>query len=156
PKSVQIHQALVGYYQAAGDRDKVKATLLTMAELKPEDGKVRYQIAQQLQQMGDRDGAIAQYKTAIKLDPSLFGNRYWEIQNLFGQANKLEELAQLFDEIDLRKAGNYYSVTEPVAELLRNEKTRQLGLKLFRKVWEAFPQYRGYVLGRLYDESVWR
>ncbi len=31
PKSIQIHQALVGYYQAAGDKEKLKAT-------PPEDG----------------------------------------------------------------------------------------------------------------------
>jgi tetratricopeptide (TPR) repeat protein len=31
PKSVQIHQGLLGYYQAAGDKEKVKATLLKMA-----------------------------------------------------------------------------------------------------------------------------
>ena len=33
PKSVPMHQALVGYYQAAGDKDKLKATLRAMADL---------------------------------------------------------------------------------------------------------------------------
>src|SRR5262249_30190112 len=78
PKSVQIYQTLVDYYQASGDKDKLKAAVLQMAELRPEDGKLRYQAAQQLQQQGERDAAIAQYKSAIKLDPSLFGSRYYE------------------------------------------------------------------------------
>ena len=94
PKSLQIHQALVDYYQAAGDKEKLKATLLKMAELKPDDGKLRFQVAQQLQQTGERDAALEQYKVAIKLEPALFGNHYWEIQQLFAQANKFEELAQ--------------------------------------------------------------
>src|SRR5262249_17334994 len=85
PKSVQLHQALISYYQAAGDKARLKAATLKLAELRPEDGQLRYQLAQQLQQMGERDAALDQYKIAIKLDPSLFSNRYYEIQNLFTQ-----------------------------------------------------------------------
>jgi tetratricopeptide (TPR) repeat protein len=156
PKSVQIQQSLVAYYQAAGDRDKMKAALVKTAEMKPNDAKLRYQVAQQLTQAGDRVGALAHYKAALKLDPAILSNSYYEVQEAFTQANKLEELGQLFDEIDLRKVGHYYYATQPVAALLQTEKTRELGLKLFRKVWDAFPQYRGSILGQLYDESVWR
>src|SRR5205085_8186217 len=79
PKSVQLHQALVGYYQAAGDKAKLKATLLTIVGLKPDDAKLRFQAAQQLQQAGEKDAAMEQYKAAIKLEPALFANQYWEI-----------------------------------------------------------------------------
>ena len=51
-------------------------------------------------------------------------------------------------KIDLRKVGHYYYATQPVADLLRNDTTRELGLKLFKKAWEAFPQYRGYILAQ--------
>ena len=156
PKSIQIHQALVGYYQAAGDKVKLKAALQTMATLKPEDGKLRFLVAQQLMQAGERDAAIAEYKVAIRLDPVHLSDRYWEIQNLFAQANKYEELAQLFDEIDLRKVGQYYYVFQLVSTMLQNEKSKDLGLKLFKKSWEAFPQYRGQLLGQLNDDAVWR
>ncbi len=156
PKSIQIHQALVGYYQAAGDKEKLKTTLRAMAELKPDDGKLRYQVASQLMQQGDREGAIAEYKKAIKLDPTTFSNRYWEVQNLFMQANKFEELAQLFDEVDLRKLGNYWSVFQIVTSMIQNDQTKELGLKLFKKSWEAFPRERGQLLGQLYDDAIWR
>ncbi|HTK75342.1 MAG TPA: tetratricopeptide repeat protein, partial [Gemmataceae bacterium] len=156
PKSVQVYQTLVDYYQASGEKEKLKAAVLQMAELRPDDGKLRYQAAQQLQQQGERDAAIAQYKAAIKLEPSLFGNRYYDVQMLFQQANKLPELGQLLDEIDLRKVGSYYTVTEPISEMLRNDKSRDLGVKLFKKAWEAFPQYRSSMLGQLYDDSIWR
>ena len=156
PKSEQIYQALVGYYQAAGDKTKLKDALLKMAELKPKDGKLRYQAAEQLVQMGERNAAIEQYKLAIKLEPALFGNNYWQIQNLFSQANKFEELVQVFDEVDMRKLGNYWSITQPIASLLQQENGKELGLKLFRKVWEAFPQNRNYILGNLNNEDMWR
>lgn len=156
PKSIQIHQTLAGYYQAANDKKKLKEIVLKTAELKPQDGKLRWQAAQQLQQAGDRDAAIAQYKIGIKLEPSLFSNRYWEVQQLFASANKLDELAQVFDEIDLRKIGSYWTVMEPVSALLEQDNTKDLGLKLFKKAWEAFPQYRGYLLGQLYREEIWR
>lgn len=156
PRSIQIQQALINYYQAAGEKQKLKDAVQRLAQLKPEDGALQFQVAQQLQQMGDRNAALEAYKRAIKVDPTQFANRYYEIQNLFAQANRFEELGQLLDEIDFRKVGRYYTVTEPIASLLQHEKTRPVGLKLFKKAWEAFPQYRGYVLGRLHDEAVWR
>ena len=156
PKSIQIHQSLIGYYQAAGEKEKVKATLIKMAELKPDDGKLRFTIAQQLQNAGERDAALAEYTKAIKLDPSQFSNRYWEIQNLYAQANKFEELAQLFDEIDLRKVGSYWSVFEIISAMVQNDKGREVGLKLFKKAWEAYPQQRGQLLGQIQNEAVWR
>jgi tetratricopeptide (TPR) repeat protein len=156
PKSVQIYQALTAYYQAAGDKDKLKAALLKMADLKPEDGRMRFQIALQIEQMGERDLAMAQYKIAIKREPSMFANYFWQIQNLFGQANKLEELAQLLDEINLSKVSNYWSISEPISMLLQNEQTREMGLKLFKKAWNSFPQQQSYLLGNLWDNNIWR
>ena len=47
-------------------------------------------------------------------------------------------------------------ITKVVSGLLQNDKTKDLGLKLFKKAWEAFPQNRGYLLGRLYDDAIWR
>ncbi len=156
PRSVPIYQALAAYYQAAGDKPKLKAALLKMAEIKPDDGKLRFQVARELQQAGERDAAIEQYKAALKLEPSAFGNSYWEIQNVFAQAHKLEELAKTFDEIDVRKVGNWWAVTQPVQVLLQDEKTKDLGLKLFRKAWNAFPEGQAYMLRNLYDENIWK
>ncbi|HUR55406.1 MAG TPA: tetratricopeptide repeat protein, partial [Gemmataceae bacterium] len=156
PKSIQIHQSLVGYYQAAGDKEKVKDTLKKMADLKPEDGKLRFTVAQQLSNMGERDAALVEYTKAIKLDPSQFSNRYWEIQQLYAQANKFEELAALFDEIDLRKIGSYWSVFEIITAMIQNDRGRELGLKLFKKAWEAYPQQRGQLLGQISSDAIWR
>ena len=159
PNSIQIHQALVGYYQAAGDKEKLKAALLKMAELKPEDGKLRYQVARDLQQAGERDAAIEQYKIAIKLDPSVIMWSSWELQNLFAQANKLEDLAKLFDEIDLRKLGNYWARCEPVGpRSCKTTRPRGAGLRsCSARHGKAFPAVPAIpCCGHLWDDSVWR
>jgi tetratricopeptide (TPR) repeat protein len=156
PNSIQIHQALVGFYQAAGEKAKLKATLLKMVELKPTDGKLRYTVAEELQQAGEREAALDQYKIALKLDPAVFAQNYWQIQNWFAEADRFEELAALFDEVDLRKFGYYWYIVEPIASLLRDDRSRELGLKLFKKAWEAYPQNRGEILAELQDASIWR
>ena len=156
PKSVQLHQALAGYYQATGDKAKLKTTLLKIAELKPSDGRLRYTIAQQLEQAGERNASLDQYLAALKLEPSVFSDNYWNIQNQFAQANRFEELAKAFDEIDLRKVGQYWYVTELIAAMLREDRGRELGTKLFKKAWEAFPQQRSSLLSQLQDPSIWR
>src|SRR5439155_13034060 len=154
PKSVQIHQSLLDYYRASGDKEKQKAIALKMVELKPDDGKLRYSVAQQLQSLGDTANAIIQYKEAIKREPSLFQNAYWEIENLFSHAGKYEELRQLMDEIDLRKMGQSYYVTNIIQALLQNDATQQMGMKLFRKAWMAFPTSRGQLLQNISDSQI--
>ncbi len=156
PKSTQIQQALIDYYRAANDKKKLKDALVKLAEQKPTDGKARIDAAQQLQQLGERDAAIEQYKIGIKLNPALFGDNYWQIQQLFTEANRFEELATVLDEIDMRKVGAYYRISEPVMALLQQPKGKTLGLKLFRKAWEAYPQQRSYLLARMYNDEIWR
>jgi tetratricopeptide (TPR) repeat protein len=157
PKSLQIYQVLSSYYQAAGDKDKLKGALKKMAELKPDDGRLRFQVAQQLEQTGERDAAIKEYLAAIKLEPSMFAMYFWQIENLFMQANKMDELGKVLDEINLAKlGGNWWGVQQPIMSMLQNEPTREIGLKLFKKAWAAYPQYRPYILGNMYDPNMWR
>ncbi len=140
PKSLQILQTLMEYYRASGEKGKVKETVLKMVELKPDDGKFRFAMAQQLQQSNEGAAALEQYKIAIKLEPTFFAYRYWEIIQLFEQQGQQEELAKIFDEIDLRKLRHYHTVLQAIQPMLQNEKSREHGLKLFRKAWDAYPE----------------
>ncbi len=156
PKSMQVHQTLAEYYRAKGDRDKIKAMYEKMAELKPDDARLRYQVAQQLTQAGEPNAAIEHYRAALKKEPSLFGHNYWEIRQVFEQANKLDDLVKMFDEIDIKQMGHYYYAMDFVQNFLQNEKTREQGLKLFKKVWQAFPDQRGYLLGNIHHDEIWK
>ena len=68
PKSLQVHQTLADYYRAAGEREKVKQVYQKMAELKPDDAKMRYQVANLLVQAGDVNSAVDHYLAALKKD----------------------------------------------------------------------------------------
>ena len=85
---MQAHQTLLDYYRASNDNAKVKAIILKMVELKPEDGKFRFSLAQQLMQINEGAAAVEQYKVAIKLDPAFFSYQYWENAQLFRQQGK--------------------------------------------------------------------
>ena len=157
PKSVQIHQTLLSYYQATADKDKQKATILKILELKPDDAKLRFSSAQALNGLGDKEAAMANYKLALKKDPSLFQNSYYELQRLFSEANKFEDLVAIVEDADMKKltTQSYYimSLIEPMME---KPKSRDLGMKLFKKAWAAFPAERPSMLSQLNREELWK
>lgn len=156
PKSIQVHQTLLGYYQASGDKDKQKASLLKLVELKPDDANLKFTAGQKLSQWGDRDEALKLYSAALKKDPSMFQNWYYEIERAFSEAGKYEELVALFDQIDLKKLGNYWNVAQMVSNLLEQDKTREIGMRLFKKGWDAYPQERAYFFSYINRNEIWK
>jgi len=157
PNSVQALQSLADYYKADGQAEKVKATYNRLAALRPDDARLRYQIATQMLQSGDAEGAVAHFAAAIRKEPALYSNRYWEIQNAFQQAGKMEELGRAFEDVDLKAfSNNPYGIQQIVASLTQDEKTRDLGMKLFRRAWKAFPESRTNMLGNMEGDTVWQ
>jgi hypothetical protein len=153
PNSVQLHQALADYYQAAGEKDKVKAEYETIAKIRPDDARLRFQVAKHLQQSGDNAAAIEHYKAAFKKEPSLFGNGYWEIEQLFEQANQIDELLALLDKIDMHQLGQPWSIGDILSRALRESKRKEVGKKLFIKAWQAFPNERGNLLAYVHGSD---
>src|SRR6185369_4212506 len=118
--------------------------------------KMRYQVAQQFQQLGDHKASAEQYLAAVKKEPSLFSYDYWSIMQVFQQAKMMDELTKAFDEMDPKTmGGQYYVYMRIVQPLLSQERTREQGLKLFRKAWQAFPDSRQWMMQSLYDDSLW-
>ncbi|HZV06513.1 MAG TPA: tetratricopeptide repeat protein, partial [Gemmataceae bacterium] len=157
PNSIELHQTLLEYYKAAGDKGKIKDIADRIAKVRPDDGKLRYQLAEQLQQIGELAAAADHYRAAIRKEPSFFAYHYWEIHQLFDRLRKTEELIQIVEEIDFKAAGgNYFSFMNLLQPLFKQERTRAQGLRLFRKVWDAFPQERGRLLGFIYQDEIWQ
>jgi tetratricopeptide (TPR) repeat protein len=156
PNSMQLYQTLLDFYRASGDKTKLKDAAERMARVRPDDSKVRFQIGQTLQQVGENAAAATHFLAAVRKEPALFAVHFWQVQLAFDMAHRTEELVKLLDEIDLRSMGsNYWAVMNLIQPLFGQERTRAQGLKLFRKMWEAYPQERQQMLGSLAQEELW-
>src|SRR5262249_47641592 len=122
----------------------------------PDDARLRFQLATQLTQSGNAAAGLEHFRIALKKEPALFGYRFYEVQNAFQQANKLDELVQLFDEIDMKALGNYNTVANLIQNLVQNPKPIDQAIALLRKAWKAFPNERSYLATRLYSDEIWK
>jgi tetratricopeptide (TPR) repeat protein len=157
PGSIGLLQMLADYHRAAGDRAKARAVADRIIKARPDDVKLRYMVAQQLIADGDAPAAIEHYRVAIKKDMSQFAVRYWEVQNAFQQAGKLDELVQMVEQLDLRSmAGNSGMVLNLLQQLVQDEKTRDRGMALFRRCWKSFPDNRTYMIAILPEDTLRR
>ena len=156
PKAIQLHQALSDYYKADGQREKARAELSKIVELRPDDANLRFQVANQLVQDGQAAEAIPHFKAALKKNPGLLGNSFYEVQNAFRQANKTDELALLINEIDIRSMGQPYYVTNLIQNMMYDDKMHDKVMPLFRKAWEAFPQQRMELIAYIRRDEFWQ
>ena len=142
PNSIQIHQTLADYYKASNQRDKARAELLKIVELRPDDSNLRYQIALQLTQEGQAAAAIEHYKAILKKDPSVLGRNIYQVQNAFQQAGKGEELIALLEQMDLRQFGQPSMIFNLISNMFFDDKLRDAATRLFKKAWKEFPDDR--------------
>ncbi len=156
PASVQLLQTLNEYYEVAGRQPKILETLERMVAARPDDARLRFQVAQQLAQAGRVDESIGHYLAALKKEPALIGQNYQNLQQVFRRANRTGELAALLDDIDLATIGNPSAVMNMILTTMSNQRARPAGtttgnaptddnaagLKLFRRAWNAYPTYR--------------
>jgi len=156
PESVPLLQAQAALQRATGQTEKARETLRRIVRLRPDDAPTRYQLANELVQAGDAAGSIEHYKAALKQDPSLFAGNYWQVQNAFQQAGRADDLAALLEVVDLKAIRQSWAVTNVATTLIQDPKTRDQGLRIFRRTWEAFPQDRPTMLGNFYDDQVWQ
>jgi tetratricopeptide (TPR) repeat protein len=156
PQSLGLKQTLADYYKAANDRDKARAVFKEMARLRPDDARMQFQLGQQLLDVNDVDGSIAMIRSAIKRDPALLGTSFARVYNTFRRANKMDELAALLQEIDIKALGNTSLSANILANMMSDPKTRAPALKVFRKLWQAAPGDRAMMMRYFYDESMWQ
>ena len=159
PESLQLHQSLAAYYRAAGKSDKVRAISEAMVKLRPDDGRLRMQVALELVRAGDSAAALDQIRKALKFDPALFGGYRVEIHNAFHQQHKLAELVAARGQVGAWKAsglGQAYVSFSLAQALLQNPATIDRGMTLWRKIWDTFPADRITLLSNLSTtEEFW-
>ncbi len=157
PNSMNVLQTLVDYYQADRQREKVKATYDRMAKLRPDDARLRFQIGLQLASNGAPAESLEHYKVAIKKDPSLLANSYYEVQSAFQQANKMDEMVKLYESVDFKSFGsNSYTVPNLIQQLMQDPQHRDQAMVLFRKAWKDLPDQRSTLMGSLFNDDLWK
>jgi tetratricopeptide (TPR) repeat protein len=156
PQSVALHQTLADYYRAAGDKAKSREAYERLARLRPNDAHLLAQVAGQLYNLGEAKAAVEQYRVALKKEPTLFANQSFTILQAFRQADALDALAQLLDDMDPRALGASFNLMNTVSNLLLDEKTKAVGLRLFKKTWEAQPDQRLFLLQQYSSTAVWQ
>ena len=156
PQSLQLHQSLAVYYQAAGERDKLRANTEAMLKLRPDDARLRIALANQIAQAGDTAAALQHYRTILKTDPGLFSANAMEIETAFRRQNKIKELAALIEQTEMK--ASFYSWFWPLAEsLTQDRQTIEEGMRLFHRLWESDPILRPALLERFApNEEFWK
>ena len=157
PKSQKLLETLMEYYTANGDEKKVAELSARYAETKGDDPQFRYQLAMQLIRDGKPKESIEHFKAALKKEPRLLRNSYWEVQNAFESADKLEDLANLYEEIDLKTfRQSPYELTNLISNMSRRDKTKDRSISLFKKAWVELPDQRAQLLSNLNSDVFWK
>jgi tetratricopeptide (TPR) repeat protein len=156
PGSVQLYRTLADYYRADNQRDKARAADLKVIELRPDDGKLRFQVAQRFLEAGEAEASIEHFKIAIEKEPSLFVYSFNEIESAYTQANKIDDLLTLLEQLDFKKLGYPWPIISLVQKILRDPARKERGLRLLQKAWDAFPGDRLTVIGLIRDDAVAR
>ena len=155
PNSMAVLQSLAEYARVANDKEKAKALYERMARTRPDDAKLRLQVAYQLVQSGEAVASLDHFRVAIKSDPTILASQFNAILNGFRQANKADEFAAIVEGIDLRAVGNSTSLMNIIQYLTNDPTTKGRAQVLFQRVWATFPGDRSTFLTYLNNNEEW-
>ena len=173
PNSPAIYEQLIELYMHTNDTDKLIPILETAVESRPKSGYFREQLAKQYMAKGMNDKACEQYAFAIRENPAMISNNFYDIKQFFQSAGKSEVLLEIFQEISIREIGEPYYVADFASNLIQqlqnqdtetmsdeekklHEATEKAAIRLAEKVVEEYPNYRRYVLQNFNSSEVWK
>ena len=157
PKSQRLIETLIEYYSANGETKKVEELTAKIAETKQDDPAFRFNLGQQLMQQGKHKEAVEHFKVALKKDPRLMRNNFYEIINSFQNADKMNELAVVFDELDLKTfRQNPWELTNMISNMAYQEKAKDRAVDLFKRAWKELPDQRQQFLSNLNNDVFWQ
>ena len=157
PKSQKLLETLIEYYMANGEDKKAADLASSLAETKQDDPQFRFNLGKQLMEQGKHSEAVGHFKIAFKKDTRLMQNDFYQIMNSFRNAGKAEELAAIFDDLDLKVfRQNPWQLTNVISNLSYEEKSKAHAVKLFKRAWEDMPDQRAELLSRLNNDVFWQ
>jgi thioredoxin-like negative regulator of GroEL len=155
--AVQIHQTLADYYTAARQPARARAERIKVAELRPDDAGLRFQVANQLAQEGQDDAAVPHFLAAFKKDISQIDRiAVARLIDIFRKAGRLGALLDLLAEKDIPSIVSSYVVANLVQEFLGDDRLRDRALDVLRRYWKANPTYQLTLLSYINSDAPWR
>lgn len=121
PDSVRVLMDLFYYYSAKPDYAKARVAAEKAMSLRPKDVQLRAQYATALQQAGQFDLAIEQFRIVFAQEPSrLFGNDMWSTTDSFARAGQIDDLIQIVIDADWKKASSSLTGSSWPGQFARN------------------------------------
>ena len=173
PNSPMIYEQLIEFYMQTNNTEKLVPMLEAAVKSRPKSVYFREQLAKQYSSKGMNDEACEQYAVAIRENPSMLSDDYYEIRSFFKTAGKMDVLLQVFQDINIREFGQPYYVADFAANLLQEtqnankdtmsdeekktqEETEKAAIRLAEKIFDEYPNYRQYVIQNFNNGEVWK
>ena len=157
PKSQRLIETLLEYYTASNDQKKIDELSAKIAETKQDDPQFRYNLGLQLMNQGKFKEAVDHFKVALKKEPRLMLNNSWQIVNAFQNADKFEDLSELFVEADLKVfRQNPWELTNIINNLSNRDKSKESAIKIFKRAWKQIPDQRQQLLQSTNNDAFWQ
>lgn len=156
PNSPRLYDQLIEFYQAANERDKVQKLLERAVAERPQAVALRYQLAKQLESAGKVTEACDQYLELLKQRPEWVADDLYSVQRVFERCQRTLELVKAVESMNLKSIRQPYYVVNLATELMRNEEHAEVAIKLFERVFNDFPAYRGQLVQGLHEPKLWK
>jgi len=150
------HHILVELLRAGGHEEEAIEVAKPLRESLVGDTKSALQLARQLERQGQLEAACTVCRYLLEADGALFHRDYYRFIRLFERTGQLDDLADLLiaSSFDSSSSG-HWGIQQLTERLLMQEASRERGLVLFAKAWNAWPRSRVPLLANVTDESIW-
>jgi tetratricopeptide (TPR) repeat protein len=155
PTSMVLYDRLIEANTMMGNKDKSLELLKRAAEKNPQSPVMRMRLASTLASSGKAKEACDQYLELIKTDLRVLSNDFYEIQNIFRQANRQKELTAAISRQNIKSISQPYYIINLVSETLRTNPKDEGALELVERAFTAFPQYQSQLVSQLNGARVW-
>ncbi len=154
PDSVAAQRELAEYYAAVERHEEAAAVLKAITDRKPKDFDLKYELAGRVAAMGRPSEAADLYAAAIKGKPELASNNFHEVDRVFTQAERGEDLLKLVGEMELAGNNVYYAMNT-ISNKLNDDKLKQPALDALDKLLRNNPDQQAQLLQQIHNQSIW-
>ena len=162
PESTVLYEQLIEFYEASRDKEKAQELLVKATEAKPDTLIFRYKLAKQQYDNQKYSDACDNYLYILKKKPKFIVEDFNQVTRAFQSAKRSRELMAVIDRMNLKNFGQPWQLTNFVQNTLSSYRNKaeddefEIAIRIFEKVFDAFPNYQNSMLSNIYDERLWK